>query len=31
MRVTLFATCVEDAVHPVHGDRTVRLLERLGV
>ncbi|MEK0098936.1 (Fe-S)-binding protein [Streptomyces sp. A475] len=31
MRVALFATCVNDAVHPSTAIATVRLLERLGV
>ncbi|MFD8641361.1 (Fe-S)-binding protein [Streptomyces zaomyceticus] len=31
MRVALFATCVNDAVHPSTAVATVRLLERLGV
>lgn len=31
MRVALFATCVNDAVHPATAVATVKLLERLGV
>ncbi|MEU5159387.1 (Fe-S)-binding protein [Streptomyces sp. NPDC020875] len=31
MRVALFVTCVNDALHPATGIATVRLLERLGV
>ncbi|GLF92661.1 (Fe-S)-binding protein [Streptomyces yaizuensis] len=31
MRVALFVTCVNDALHPSTGVATVRLLERLGV
>ncbi|MER6910096.1 (Fe-S)-binding protein [Streptomyces sp. NPDC000594] len=31
MRVALFVTCVNDALHPSTGIATVRLLERLGV